>query len=337
MVSCHLVAAIAAVCAFVATNDGISVAFDPISSIEPAFAAERNSPRHVVPAVAAASVANMTVATATVANITLVSSPVAFEEDQFNSSLSKEGPLAITHEQDSNVTGRFPSPSWIASPRVQDSVNDVLAWFATLRLHRDAIRYAAAALSPTTSVFPTRVVSSEIVKVFNTTSIVSSLWLDASLRLFQDSYELVSTLWQDSSHIVAINITSTDVFSSPLWKEGPFAVTHEEVSNLTDLFPRSLLRTADADSNYNSTISIVSSLWLDASTGFWCFRELNRQPALSPGCSDTFLGFLLLLQGARRPLSLLYSSGRSGVQQLRDCLEAPLLLAFIRVLKAEDC
>jgi hypothetical protein len=42
-----------------------------------------------------------------------------------------------------------------------------------------------------------------------------------------------------------------------------------------DLFPRSPLRTADSDSDYNSTTSIVSSLWLDAS--------LRLFHALDPG------------------------------------------------------
>jgi hypothetical protein len=87
----------------------------------------------------------------------------------------------------------------------------------------------------------------------------------------QDSYYFASSLLHDSSDLVAVspeeqesNSTSTDLFASSLWKNGPFAVTHQEqVYNGTDLFALSLLQTASASLRLRENYDIASSLWLD--------------------------------------------------------------------------
>jgi hypothetical protein len=93
--------------------------------------------------------------------------------------------------------------------------------------------------------------------------IASSLWLEASRRL-QESYYFASSLLRESSDLAAVaceqdsNSTSTDLFASIIWKDGPFG-------NGTDLFASSLLQTASASRRLRDSYEIASSLWLDAS------------------------------------------------------------------------
>jgi hypothetical protein len=88
------------------------------------------------------------------------------------------------------------------------------------------------------------------------------VWLDASRRLqdrLQDSYSLprascgilrISLPWHVStnySNSTSNNSTSTDLFASSIWKDGPFAVRSicRQTSRAgTDLFASSLLQTA---------------------------------------------------------------------------------------------
>jgi hypothetical protein len=176
----HFVVAVSA-CAFVAMNAGISIALDPVRSIE-AFAVESNAvrlviTRRVVTAAAAAAAVDVPVAT----NTTPVASPIALE-DLFASSLWKDGPFAVTHEEQvSNSTNMFASSllqTASASRRLRDvmddikpltpdSVDNVFAWFAnTLQAPRAAFRYAIAALTSKSSV-PTAFLSPEILMVLS--------------------------------------------------------------------------------------------------------------------------------------------------------------------------
>jgi hypothetical protein len=116
----------------------------------------------------------------------------------------------------------------------------------------------------------------------STISFASGLWRDASRRL-RESYDLASSLWRDSSDLIVfergqlINTTSTDLFGSILWKEGPFAVTHEaQVSNVTDRFASSLLLSATASRRLQDAGSTLLA-WF-ASTLLVC------KHAASPSC-----------------------------------------------------
>jgi hypothetical protein len=65
---------------------------------------------------------------------------------------------------------------------------------------------------------------------------------------------------------VASPVAFDDLFASSIWKDGPFAVTHQEqVCNGTDLFASSLLQTVSASRRLRDSYDIASSLWLDAS------------------------------------------------------------------------
>jgi hypothetical protein len=88
--------------------------------------------------------------------------------------------------------------------------------------------------------------------------IASSLWLEASRRL-QESYYFASSLLRESSDLAAVaceqdsNSTSTDLFASILWKDGPFG-------NGTDLFASSLLQTASASRRLRDVMDDIKPL-----------------------------------------------------------------------------
>ncbi len=175
----HFVVAVSAL-AIVAMNAGISTMLDPVRSIE-AFAVESNADllvitRRVVTAAAAATV-DVPVAT----NTNPVASTISLE-DLFASSLWKDGPFAVTHEEQvSNSTNMFASSLLQTAsasrrlrdvmddikPLTQDSVDNVLAWFAnTLQASRVAFRFAVNAVIPKAS-FPHGFLSPEILNILS--------------------------------------------------------------------------------------------------------------------------------------------------------------------------
>ncbi len=194
----HFTVAVCA-CAFVAMNAGVSIALDPVKSIE-AFAVDRNAVL-VVPCLA---IVNTTAVDAPAATNTTTAASFIDLEDLFASSLWKTGPFAVTHEErESNSTDLFASSIlqsasasrrlkdsydiasslWLDAsrrtsrrlrtvmddikPLTRDSVDNILAWFAnTLQAHRAAFRYAIAALTSKASV-PTAFLSPEILNVLS--------------------------------------------------------------------------------------------------------------------------------------------------------------------------
>jgi hypothetical protein len=180
---------------------------DPIRSVE-AFAVESNAVLNATRRVVTAVAVDVPAAT----NTTRVASPVAFD-DLFASSIWKDGPFAVRHqEQVGNGTDTFASSllqTASASRRLRDSYDIASS------LWLDASR--------------------------------------RSLDRLKDSYYFASSLLRDSSDLVAVaceqysNSTSTDLFASSIWKDDPFAVTNrEQVCNGTDTFASSLLQTASA-------------------------------------------------------------------------------------------
>jgi hypothetical protein len=194
----HFTVAVCA-CAFVAMNAGVSIALDPVKSIE-AFAVDRNAVL-VVPCLA---IVNTTAVDAPAATNTTTAASFIDLEDLFASSLWKTGPFAVTHEErESNSTDLFASSIlqsasasrrlkdsydiasslWLDAsrrtsrrlrtvmddikPLTRDSVDNVLASFAnTLQAHRAAFRYAIATLT-SKALVPTAFLSPEILNILS--------------------------------------------------------------------------------------------------------------------------------------------------------------------------
>ena len=315
----HFTVAVCA-CAFVAMNAGVSIALDPVKSIE-AFAVDRNAVL-VVPCLA---IVNTTAVDAPAATNTTTAASFIDLEDLFASSLWKTGPFAVTHEErESNSTDLFASSIlqsasasrrlkdsydiasslWLDAsrrtsrrlrtvmddikPLTRDSVDNVLAWFAnTLQAHRAAFRYAIAALSASTS-RRLRTVMDDIKPLAHDS-------VDNVLAWFANTLQAPRAAFRYAIAVMTSKAPVPTAFLSPeilnvLSKQCPLIVTTCEVDVMDATKPLTVLQALRIASRYAITAMTIGSI------AFFCIMIGSWQILLGWVCDDP-LNLLILVVG----------------------------------------